>query len=326
MKAIVYKEYGDPSVLHVEECAKPTPKPNEVLVKVMATSVNYGDLLARKIKYVSRDEFNMLGIFLLLAKVSFGLEKPRINILGSEFSGIVESVGEKVTRFKSGNHVFGYLGQSMGAYAQYITIPETGVLANKPNAISFEEAAVISYGAIMALPLLRKMKVGPGQKILINGASGSIGSAAVQLAKSLGAEVTGVCSTQRVDYVKSLGADVVIDYSSEDFSKNGQRYDLIVDVLGKVSFNQCKNSLTRTGKVLYVSFKTGKLIQSMFNRKMVCAIAPGSVGDLLAVKELIEAGKLRAMIDRSFLLEQATEAHAYAESNAKKGCVSLTCN
>jgi NADPH:quinone reductase-like Zn-dependent oxidoreductase len=261
-----------------------------------------------------------------LAKVSFGLKKPKITVLGNEFSGIVESVGINVSKFKPGDSVFGYLGQNMGAYAEYITIPEKGVLATKPENITYEEAAVIPYGAVMAINLLRKMNIKPGQKVLIIGASGGIGSFAVQIAKNSGAEVTGVCSTQRVEYVKSLGADKVIDYSNEDFTRNGETYDLIFDVLGRNSFAACKRSLKPTGQILYASFKTQKLLQSIWNRKMVCAIAPGSVEDFLLVKELIEAGKIKAGLDKIFSMDQAAEAHRYVEEGKSQGKIAIRIN
>jgi len=326
MRAIVYNEYGAPEVLHIEEIAKPAPKPNEVLVKVKESSVNYGDLLARKFRFVTRKEFDMLGIFWLLAKVSFGLKKPKNTVLGSEFSGIVESVGINVSKFKHGDSVFGYLGQNMGAYAEYITIPEKGVMSTKPANMTYEEAAVIPYGAVMAINLLRKMNIKPGQKVLIIGASGGIGSFAVQIAKNCGVEVTGVCSTHRVEYVKSLGADKVIDYSNEDFTRNGETYDLIFDVLGRNSFASCKSSLKPAGQILYASFKTQKLLQSIWNRKMVCAIAPGSVGDFLLVKELIEAGKIKAGLDKIFSMDQAAEAHRYVEEGKSQGKIAIRIN
>jgi NADPH:quinone reductase-like Zn-dependent oxidoreductase len=289
-------------------------------VKVKAASVNYGDLLARKFRFVTRKEFDMLGIFWLLAKVSFGLKKPKITVLGNEFSGIVESVGINVSNFKLGESVFGYLGQNMGAYAEYITIPEKGVLATKPENITYEEAAVIPYGAVMA------MNIKPGQKVLIIGASGGIGSFAVQIAKNSGAEVTGVCSTHRVEYVKSLGADKVIDYSNEDFTRNGETYDLIFDVLGRSSFSGCKRSLKPAGQILYASFKTQKLLQSIWNRKMVCAIAPGSVEDFLLVKELIDAGKIKAGLDKIYSMDQAAQAHRYVEEGKSHGKIAIRIN
>jgi NADPH:quinone reductase-like Zn-dependent oxidoreductase len=327
MKAIVYKEYGSPDVLHIEEVAKPSPKDNEVLIKNYATTVNFGDLMARNYKAVSPRQFNMLFLFWLMAKISFGLNRPKNPILGSEFAGEVEAVGGAITRFKPGDPVFGYLGPGMGAYAEYFCMPENGVVTMKPANMTYEEAAVVPYGAIMALNLLRKVNLQPGQKVLINGASGGIGSAAVQVAKCFGAEVTGVCGTPRLEFVKSLGADHIIDYTSEDFTQNGETYDLIFDILGKCAFARCKNSLSPNGILLYASFKEKQLLQMLWTsrtgsgKRVVCAIAPGNLEDLNSVKELMEAGKIQAIIDRRFPVEQAAEAHRYVEEGHKKGNV-----
>lgn len=329
MKAIVYTEYGSPDVLQLKEVVKPVPKDNEILIKVHATSVNYGDMLARNFKEVTPRQFNMPGIFWLPARLAFGLSKPKINILGAELSGEVEALGKDVTKFKKGDQVFGYPGASMGAYAEYLCMPENGCVTLKPVNMTYEEAAVIPYGTIMALSLIRKANIQPGQKVLINGASGGIGSAAVQIAKHFGAEVTGVCGTPRLEFVKSLGADHVMDYTKEDFTQNGETYDLIFDILGKSSFSQCKNSLTPNGIHLFASFKTPQLLQmlwtSKFGRqKVICGFAPGSLEDLIAVKELIEAGKIRSIIDRRYPLEQAAEAHRYVEEGQKQGNVVIT--
>lgn len=329
MKAAVMEAYGAPEVLRLGEERKPAPRDHDVLVHVRATSVNYGDLLARNFKAVTPREFNMPFILWLFAKVIFGLRTPRIRVLGSEFAGEIEAVGKGVRRFKPGDAVFGYLGEGMGAYAEYVRIGEKGCLALKPTNMTFAEAAVVPYGAIMALSLLRRMKIRPGQKVLVIGASGGIGSAAVQIARHLGAEVTGMCAAPRLDYVRSLGANMVLDYREEGFSRNGEAYDLIFDVLGKSSFSQCRGSLAANGRYLAASFKTGKLLRMLWTslfparggKKAVCALAPGSPADLLAVRELIEAGKLRAVIDRSFPLERAAEAHRYAESGQARGKV-----
>lgn len=329
MKAIVYETYGAPDVLQLKEVVKPTPKENEILIRVQATSVNFGDLMARNFKAVSPRQFNMPFLFWLVAKISFGLNRPKISILGSEFAGEIEAVGKDVKQFKRGDQVFGYPGQNFGAYAEYICLPEDGVLAIKPANMTYEEAAVVPYGAIMALNLLRKVNVQPGQKVLVNGASGGIGSAAVQIAKDLGAEVTGVCGTPRLEFVKSLGADQVIDYTQKDFTQNGESYDLIFDILGKGSFAKCKSSLKPNGILLFASFKTKQLLQMLWTsmtggKKVICAIAPGSTADLIAVKQLIEAGKIKAIIDRRYRLEQAAEAHRYVEAGHKKGSVVIT--
>jgi len=326
MKAIIYTKYGPPDVLQLEDVEKPTPKDNEILIRIYATSVNYGDIVARNFKEISPRKFNMPLLFWLFAKIFFGFRKPKITILGSEFAGEIESVGKDVKSFKQDDQVFGYLGQSMGAYAEYLCMPEDGCVAIKPANMTYEEAAVVPYGAIMALNLLRKVNIQPGQKVLINGASGGIGSAAVQLTKYFRAEVTGVCGTPRLEFVKSLGADKVIDYTKEDFTQSGETYDLIFDILGKSSFSRCKSSLKQNGRYLLASFKMKQLFQMLWtsmagSKKVICAIAPGSIEDLISVKELIEAGKIKAVIDRRYPLEQTAEAHRYVETGHKKGNV-----
>lgn len=326
MKAIVCTEFGAPDVLQLKEIVKPTPKDNEVLIRVHAASVNFGDLMARNFKAVSPRKFNMPFLFWLPSKIAFGLRKPNITILGNELAGEIEAVGKDVKRFKRGDQVFGYPGLSFGAYAEYACLPEEGCLAIKPANMTYEEAAVVPYGAIMALNLLRKANIQPGQKVLVNGASGGIGSAAVQIAKHWGAEVTGVCSTARLEFVKSLGADKVFDYTKKDFTQNGETYDLIFDVLGKASVVKVHHSLKPNGILLFASFKMKQLIQMLWTsktggKKVICAIAPGSVEDLLSVKELIEAGKIKAIVDRCYPLEQTAEAHRYVEQGRKQGNV-----
>jgi NADPH:quinone reductase-like Zn-dependent oxidoreductase len=329
MKAIVYTEYGPPEVLQLKEVEKPVPRDNEIRVRVHAASVNYGDILARDFRSVSPRMFNMPLLLWVIAKLVFGIRKPKITILGSEFAGEVEAAGKAVKRFKVGDPVFGYTGQNMGAYAEYLCMPENGAVAMKPAAMSDEEAAVAPYGAIMALYLLRKQNIRPGQKILVNGASGGIGSAAVQLAKYYGAEVTGVCGTPRLEYVKSLGADKVIDYNQEDFTGSGETYDLIFDILGKSSFSRSKNSLSPNGRYLRASFKTRELWQMLWTamkggKRVICALAPGSQKELLSVRELIEAGKIKTIIDKCYPLAQAAEAHRHVEQGGKKGSVVIT--
>ena len=329
MKASIYTEYGTPDVLHLAEVAQPTPRANEILIHIHATTVNFGDLMGRNFKAVTPRTFNMPFFFWLPAKLAFGLNKPRNPILGSEFAGEVAAIGDAVTRFKPGDQVFGYRGEKMGAYAEYACLPEDGTVAIKPANLTYEEAAVMPYGAIMALSLLRKADLQPGQKVLINGASGGIGSAAVQLAKHFGAEVTGVCSTPRLDFVKSLGADYVIDYTREDFTQNGATYDLIFDILGKTSFSRCTKSLKPNGILLFASFKMKQLLQMVWTsrsngRKVICALAPGNGTDLLTIKELIEAGKIKASIERCYPLAQAAEAHRYVEQGHKQGRVVIT--
>jgi NADPH:quinone reductase-like Zn-dependent oxidoreductase len=328
MKAVYFDEFGSPDVLHIREVVKPTPADNEILVKVKATSVNYGDLAARNFKNISPREFNMPGLLWLITRFAFGLNKPNIHILGSEYSGVVESVGSDVTRFKPGDDVFGYIGESMGACAEYTRVKENAAIALKPSKITFEEAAVIPYGAIMALYLLRKVNVRSGQKVLIIGASGGIGSAAVQIARSMGADVTAVCGTNRLAYVKELGANKSIDYTREDYTKSGETYDLIFDVLGRGSIRACRGLLKPGGIHLCASFKMKQLwnmlLTSRSDRRMICAIAPGSLKDLEEVRQMIEERKIKAIPARQFPMEQAAEAHRYAESGNRLGRVGMT--
>lgn len=326
MQAIVYESYGPPDVLKIKDLPTPAPKDNEVLVRVHATSVNYGDLIARNFAAVTPAEFNMPGLFWLMAKLYFGPGKPKHPLLGSEFSGVVESVGPKVTAWKAGDEVFGYLGQKMGAYAEYVAVPENDCFVSKPAALPHDEAAALPYGAVMAWHLLKKAGVRKGQKVLINGASGGIGSAAVQIASYLGAEVTGVCGTPRVDYVRSLGATHVIDYTKERLSDRGTRWDLIVDVRGRLPFAEATALLNDYGTVLSVSFKTRHLLQMLRSsfggrHKMLCVLAPGKVDDLRAVRELIESGALRAHVARRFAFTDAPAAHRLVEEGKHTGAV-----
>ncbi|MFN8374493.1 MAG: NAD(P)-dependent alcohol dehydrogenase [Anaerolineae bacterium] len=329
MKAVVYTQYGTPDVLKVQEVSQPTPLDNEVLVRVHATPVNFGDLMARNFKAVSPQAFFMPLPLWLMARFAFGFNQPRKHILGNEFAGEIAAVGKTVTRFKVGEQVFGYRGQNMGANAEYLVMAEDGMLVSKPANMTYEEICAVPYGALTALSLLRKVNIQPGQKVLINGASGGIGSAALQLAKYFGAEVTGVCSTPRMGLVKSLGADKVIDYTREDFTQNGETYDLIFDVMGKSSFARCKHSLTANGRYLLASFKMKQLLQMLWtskfgSKKVICALSNEKPEDLVLVKELVEAGKLKALVDRCYPMEQAAEAHRYMEAGARTGSVIIS--
>ena len=330
MKAVVYTEYGPPEVLQVAQVEKPTPKANEILIKVHATSISFGDLVVRKFGSISPRDFNMPLPMWFLGRMSFGFNKPKRRILGHEFAGEIEAVGEQVQLFGAGDQVFGHLGDQMGADAEYACMPEDGAVAIMPANMTYEEAAVIPYGAFIALNLLRKAKVRPGEKVLINGASGGIGSAAVQLVKHYGAEVTGVCGTPRLGFVRALGADKVIDYTVEDFTQNGETYDLIFDVLGRSSFSRCKNSLTENGRYFLASFKARDLLDMLrtsiaSSKKVICALAfHERIEDLAEIKELIEAGVIKAVIDKRFPLEQTAEAHRYVEGGLKKGHIAIT--
>jgi NADPH:quinone reductase-like Zn-dependent oxidoreductase len=323
----LFTEYGSPDVLHLAEIAKPTPKDNEILVRVRATSVNYGDLMGRDFAH---SQFNMPAPLYLPARLVFGWNKPKIQVLGSELAGDVEAVGSQVTKFKPGDQVFAYVGMNMGANAEYICLPETGTIALKPANLSYDEAATLPYGAIMAVSLLQKARLQPGQKVLINGASGGIGSMAVQLAKYYGAEVTGVCGTPRLEYVKSLGADKVIDYTQDDFTKNGEAYDLIFDILGRSSFSRCKSSLKPNGIYLLASFKGRALFDMLWTsltgsqQKVICTMADEKAENLVFIKALVEAGKVKALVDKRFPLEQTADAHRYVEQGRKQGNVVIT--
>jgi NADPH:quinone reductase-like Zn-dependent oxidoreductase len=328
MKAVVFTEYGSPDVLKVKERPRPTPKENELLVRVCATPVNYGDLTARNF---ANSAFNMPALLYLPARMVFGWNRPRVNVLGSELAGDVAAVGSRVTKFKPGDAVFAYVGMKMGANAEYICLPENGSVALKPVNLAYDEAATLPYGAIMAVSLLQKVRLQPGQKILINGASGGIGAMAVQLAKAYGADVTGVCGTLRQEYVRSLGADQVIDYTEQDFTQNGETYDVIFDILGRVSFARAKNSLKPDGVLLYASFKGRALFDMLRTRllsrkKVICALADEKVDSLLLVKELAEAGKIKALVEKRFPLEQTAAAHRYVESGHRQGKVVITLN
>ena len=320
MKAVIYTEYGPPEVLKLAEVDKPIPKDNEVLIRVYSTSVNYGDLVARNFRSISPDKFAMPLPFWFFAKLAFGIRKPKNKIFGNEFSGVIESVGKKVTKFKEGDEIFGYTSQSMKAYAEYVTMSEDGVLAMKPSNLSFDEAAVLPYSSIMAMGLLKKIDLKKGQKILINGASGGIGSGIVQLAKShYGVDVTGVCGTPRLDFVKALGADKVIDYTKEDFTEAEETYDFVFGGLGKSPISKVKHTLTPDGRYILTSFKVRQLLSSLISKKVSCILIPEKGEDLREAKELIEEGKIKAVIDKRFKFEEMAEAHRYIEEGNKKG-------
>jgi NADPH:quinone reductase-like Zn-dependent oxidoreductase len=318
MKAIVCTRYGPPDVLQLKEVATPAPKEDEVLVRIHASTVTSGDVRMRS--------FTWAPWFWLPARIMFGLLRPRRTIPGNELAGEIEAVGADITQFKVVDQVYGIIWNVSfgGANAEYICLPENEV-AIKPANMTYEEAAAAPIGGLTALVLLRKAKIQSGQKVLIVGASGSVGTFAVQLAKYFGAEVTGVCSTTNIEMVKSLGADKVIDYTQEDFAKNGQTYDIIFDAVIKTSFSRCKNSLTQNSVFITVDYP---LLQALWtsivgSRKVVFGIA-NRIEDLTFLRELIEAGKIKSVIDRCFPLAQTAEAHRYVEKGHKKGNVVIT--
>ncbi|NJD18095.1 MAG: NAD(P)-dependent alcohol dehydrogenase [Gemmatimonadetes bacterium] len=327
MRAAVMTEFGPPDVLQLREVAKPRPGDGDVLIRVHATSVNFGDTIARNLAAISPRQFHMPLLFWIIARFSFGLRRPRVTILGNEFAGEVEDVGRAVTRFRKGDAVFGFRGPRMGASAEYLRMPEDGVLATKPTNLTYEQAASVPYGAVMALGLLRKARVGPGTKVLVVGASGGIGPALLQLARChFGAEVAGVCGTARLKYIESMGAHPAIDYTREDFVDRAETYDVVIDVLGKTSFRRCRRVLRPGGRLIFVSFKTKQLLQALWtavvgDKKAICALVTETQQDLAFVRELVEAGEFTPVVDRSYPLEQAAEAHRYAESGARTGSV-----
>jgi NADPH2:quinone reductase len=314
MKAIVYKEYGSPDVLQFKEVKKPTPANNEVLIRVYATSVTSADCLMRRGDTI-------------ISRLFLGLMKPRRNILGTEIAGEIEETGKNVTRFNKGDQVFGFTGFGLGAYAQYKCMPENGSLVLKPTNINYGESAAVVDGATTALFFLKdKANIQRGQKVLIIGASGSIGTFAVQIAKYFGAEVTGVCSTANLDMIKLLGADKVIDYTEDDFTKNGEKYDIIFDTVGKSSFSQCKGSLNKYGKYVLTTGGLMQRFQMMWTaliggKKLMTGMSIEKTESLLFIKELIEAEKLELVIDKCYSLDQIAKAQGYVEKGHKMGNV-----
>ena len=320
MKAIVYEKYGPPEVLQLKEVEKPTPKDNEVLIRIFATTVTKYDCWMRSSTAPPG--------FRLMSRIASGIRKPKKPIIGMELAGEIKTVGKDVKLFKKSDQVYGISLNDMGTYAEYICLPED-VVAIKPTNMTYEEATAVPYGALTALYFLRKGNIQSGQKVLVFGASGGIGTYAVQLAKYFGAEVTGVCSTTKIELVKSLGADRVIDYTKEDFTKRDEIYDVIFDTIGKSPFSGSKRSLKKEGFYIFTTFGLPRLLRILWlkltsSKKVILGVVDSKSEDLIYLKELIEAGKLKSVIDKRYPLEQIAEAHSYVESGNKKGQIVIT--
>ncbi|HLC10861.1 MAG TPA: NAD(P)-dependent alcohol dehydrogenase, partial [Candidatus Bathyarchaeia archaeon] len=300
---------------------KPTPKDNEVLVRVHAATVTKGDCELRSL--------NLPLTWQLFVRIGFGFRAPRKKVLGQELAGEIESVGRDVKLFKKGDQVFAFTGLRLGAYAEYNCLPEKGLVAIKPANMTFEEAAAVPVGGLHALNCLRKGNIQSGQKVLVIGAGGTVGTPAVQLAKSFGAEVTGVDSTGKLEMLRSIGADKVVDYTQEDFTKNGESYDVIFDVVGKSSFSSCIRSLKERGFYLLGNPGLSQQVRGLWasmtsSKKVIGGTVSYKTEDLVFLRELIEAGKIRSVIDRRYTLEQIVEAHRYVDTGQKTGSVVIT--
>jgi len=318
MRAVVHTKYGDPDVLHLAEVDRPTPRADEVLIRVVATTVNQTDCGFRS------------GAPIIVRYFS-GFRRPKKEILGSELAGVVEAVGDAVTKFAVGDEVFGVNAFAFGAHAEYVCMRETAPLAKKPAGMTFDEAAAVCDGVVLSLSCLRAAGVGEGTRLAVYGASGSIGTAAVQLAKHLGAHVTAICNTKNVDTVKALGADEVIDYTKDDFTRQGERFDVIYDAVGKHNFRRCRRALVRGGSLvetdlgfLWQNPVLALVTKRVGSRKLLFPIPNYTQADVEYLKDLIEAGEYRAVIDRRYPLEDVVEATKYVETRQKTGNVVLT--
>jgi len=327
MKAMVLTKFGPPDVLQLQEVAKPTPKDHEVLIRIYATTVTAGDCELRSLKAPLALRLP-IRIFVGLIR----LIRPRPMILGQELAGEIEAVGKEVTRLRQGDQVFAWTGLGLGAYAEYKCLPEDGVLAIKPATMTYEEAAALPVGGLEAVYFLKRGNIQSGQKVLIHGAGGSIGTFAIQLAKYFGANVTGVDSTGKLDMLRSIGADQVIDYTQADFTKNGETYDVIFDVVGKSSFSRSIRSLKHNGRYLLGNPRLSQRVRGRWasrrsSKKVIpwaARAASETTEDINFLKELIEAGKIHSVIDRCYPLEQTAEAHRYVDTGHKKGNVVIT--
>jgi NADPH:quinone reductase-like Zn-dependent oxidoreductase len=321
MKAAVYDKYGPPDVVRLVEVPKPTPNANEILIRVRATTVSSADWRARSLEVPAGFGF--------MVRLFFGISRPRQPILGTELAGDVESAGERVTKFKAGDQVFAFCGAGLGCHAEYRCVPENAAVARKPSNLSYDEAAALSFGGTTALAFFRKAKIQRGEQLLVNGASGAVGVAAVQLARHFGAHVTGVCSAANAELVKSLGARRVIDYTKEDFTKNGETYDIIVDTAGTAPFARSRASLTERGRLLLVLGTLSDLLQvpwvSMTSRKtLIAGPQPERPEDVHFLADLAAKTEFKPVIDRRYPFEQIAEAHRYVDTGRKKGSVVVT--
>jgi len=316
MKAVMYHTYGPPEVLELKEVDKPAPGDNEVLIRIFSTAVNSADWRLRK-----ADPW--------VVRLFFGLTKPRKPILGVAFSGEIEAVGKNVTKYTVGDEVFGSTGFHCGAYAEYTCLPEDGVFSLKPYNINHSEASTIPFGAMTALHFIRKANVGSGQSVLIYGASGAVGTAAVQLAKYFGAEVTGVCSSANIELVKAIGADRVLDYTKDDFLKNGETYDVVIETVDKLPYSDCIKRLKKNGVLILSAAGFAKMFRGVVTsitgkRKVVSGVTNEKAEDIKFIKELIEKGQYKPVVDRVYPWEQIVKAHRYVEKGHKKGNVAVT--
>lgn len=319
MRAIGWTAYGKPEVLKLIEIEKPTPKSNEVLVRIYAAAVTTGDCRLRGLRVPSG--------FGLPTRLAFGVTKPRKLVPGMDFSGIVESVGNGVKQFKIGDRVFGTTGANLGANAEYTCVNEEKPIVKIPDSLSYEDAVSIIFGGLTAVHFLRgKVKIRENHRVLINGASGSVGTASVQIAKYYGAEVTAICSAANHELVKSIGADKVIDYAKQDFSENGEDYDIILDTVGNLSFSKCNGSLTKSGKAILIAAGLGTTLQSLWNNKMICGVAGESKEALNFLLELVDSRKFRPTIDTIYPLQDIVQAHNHVDKGHKKGNVILSLN
>jgi NADPH:quinone reductase-like Zn-dependent oxidoreductase len=327
VRAYTYDRFGPPEVLTLKEVPKPVPGDHEVLVRIRATTVTAGDWRVRSLELPKG--------FKLISRLMLGFSRPRQPILGSELSGEIEATGGAVTRFRVGDEVFGFTGTRLGCHAEYRCLPEEGngrkdeAVALKPACLGFEEAAALSFGGTTALSFLRKAKLQRGESVLVVGASGAVGSAAVQLARHLGARVTGVCSGANLEWVRALGAEQVIDYTNADFTRSGERYDVIVDTTGTAPFSRCKGSLAEGGRLLVVLGSLAEMLQTPWvslttTKRVIGGVAKWSVEDLRLLATLAEAGQFRPVIDRRYRFEDMVEAHRHVDAGHKRGNIVVT--